>query len=313
MTLNDFIDLCGWKHLPHEVTRIQGLQKHPTLKIAGAVTGLQAKKETTLLFPNLVKILGSYPVLQQAIGDCTSFGMAGAINVLKAVQIVLNNTHEDWKGLTATEPIYGISRIDIGQGQMGEADNNGNNDGSCGAWIAETVKTYGTLIKAIYGNYDLTNYSGSRAREWGNTGVPKELKSLSHEHIVKTITRVTSVEETIASITNGYPVTLSCNQGFHNVRDKDGFSFPEGVWPHQQYIDSYRTDIEGFLVINSWGPKWISGPKAYDQPDGSYWIKAEVLDDIYNRRDSDGNSEADCWNISNFDGYPPQELNLEIV
>jgi len=296
-----YLDLCGHKYLPKEIVRIQGLQPHPTMKIAGAAYGLQAKKETTLLYRNLIQVLGHFLILTQAIGDCVSFGMAGAINVLKATQIVLNAS-EDWKGPTATEPIYALSRVEVGGRQLA------GNDGSCGAWAAQAVKTYGTLVRDIYGKYDLRNYSGQVAKNWGESGLPDELEPTAHEHLVKTVTQVTTVEDAIASITNGYPFTIASNQGFQNVRDKNGFSWPQGAWPHQMYIDSYRTDIEGFLVVNSWGPNWITGPKfPEDQPDGSFWISAEVLENIFSTGD------ADCWSISSFNGYPPQEINLEIV
>jgi hypothetical protein len=59
------------------------------------------------------------------------------------------------------------------------------------------------------------------------------------------------------------------------------------------------------LIQNSWGPSWISGPKKHEQPDGSFWCDAEVLErNILSARDS--------FAFSNFEGFPPQKLSLEL-
>jgi hypothetical protein len=56
-------------------------------------------------------------------------------------------------------------------------------------------------------------------------------------------------------------------------------------------------------VVNSWGPNWVSGPKRHNQPDGSFWCDADTLERYIL-------SANDSWAYSNFNGFPPQKLNL---
>ena len=62
----------------------------------------------------------------------------------------------------------------------------------------------------------------------------------------------------------------------------------------------------GTLCQNSWGPNWISGPKRHNQPDGSFWIDADVLEKRIL-------SQGDSWAYSNFVGYPPQSVSARII
>lgn len=298
--VNNFLNLGGWDYSSKEIKRIQAMQPCKTIKAAQSMFSIVPKAKTTLLYQYLVEMIGSYPVRLQEIGDCVSHGMAGAVDVLLGVQNKLGTSLERWVSETASEVIYALSRVEIGNRQLG------NDDGSYGGWAAEAVKRYGTLCRQSYGNIDLTNYSGQRAKDWGYKGCPDELEPIAKQHTVNTISRVTTSEELITAITNGYPVTLACNVGFRTSRDKNGFSHPEGNWAHQQFIHGYRTDIEGFCIQNSWGPNWISGPKALEQPDGSYWVTKKVMDWILKQ-------DVELWAISNFNGYKPQELSWRII
>jgi hypothetical protein len=58
--------------------------------------------------------------------------------------------------------------------------------------------------------------------------------------------------------------------------------------------DSFRRP--GLLLVNSWGPSWISGPTRHDQPPGSFWVDADVVNRMLGMRDS--------YAISGFEGYP---------
>lgn len=296
----NFQDLFGWQDKPQEVEAVLSTAPSPYMgPVAQAICG-SGKGKAQLLYKFLEKVLGKFPVLEQAIGDCVSFGLAGAINVLAATEIHLNGDFESWGGLTSTEDIYGGSRVLIGNGSLG------NGDGSIGAWAVKYACEYGTLVRKKYDNIDLSVYSGARAREWGRprVGPPKQLLTYAREHKIKTYSLVKTYEEVRDAIYNGYPVTIASNQGFSNVRDKEGFLKPQGSWPHQMFIcavdDEYKRP--GVLIMNSWGPNWVSGPKRLNQPDGSFWCDAEVLErNILRGQDS--------WAISGFQGYPSQKLD----
>jgi hypothetical protein len=260
------------------------------------------KGKVALLYDFVVKLTKEFPVSHQTIGDCVSHGAACAINVLKATEIVLKKDIEDWVAQTSTEDIYAGSRILIGNGRLGSGD------GSVGAWAAQYVNIYGTLIRKKYGSIDLSVYDGARAKEWGNpgNGTPRDLLVFSKEHLVKTVSQVRTYEEARDAIANGYPVTVASNQGFTTTRDNDGFALASGNWGHQMCFtacdDSFRRP--GLLCQNSWGTNWISGPTRHNQPLGSFWVDASTVNRMLAQNDS--------WAFSNFDGFKPQKINLRI-
>lgn len=245
-----------------------------------------------LLHKVLEKVHGHFPVHLQTIGDCVSHGYGGAVDVLTAVEIEMCGEPERWPGLlTATEWIYGTSRVLQGGGQLG------NEDGSLGAWAQAAVKQHGTLLRKAYGGIDLTTYDGNVAKDWGNQGLPRELETTADEHSVGTTALVTSYEEARDAIANGYPVPVCSTQGFEDVRDADGFARPKGKWPHCMFYVAVDDtgNRPGLLCVNSWGPDWISGPTRHGQPQGSFWVDADVAHRMLQGGDS--------YALSNFNGY----------
>lgn len=60
----------------------------------------------------------------------------------------------------------------------------------------------------------------------------------------------------------------------------------------------------GGLFINSWGSDWIEGPTRLDQPVGSFWADADIIDKMLKQEDS--------FALSNYVGYPSQDLDYNI-
>jgi len=60
----------------------------------------------------------------------------------------------------------------------------------------------------------------------------------------------------------------------------------------------------GGLFINSWGTDWIKGPTRLDQPLGSFWADAKVIDAMLAYEDS--------FALSNYVGYPKQNLDYRM-
>jgi hypothetical protein len=244
---------------------------------------------------------GQFPIHTQTIGDCVSHGWSLGIDVLKAVQIQAG-AQETFPGETATEITYAGSRVEIGKGQCG------NQDGSVGAWAAQFVTQYGTLIRGKYGSLDLTTYSGETAKRLGapNAGVPDPLEPQVREHPVKTTSLVRNYNEARDAIANGYPVPVCSMVGFEGQggsqtkRDQDGFAARKGKWGHCMLFagvdDAFKRP--GLLCINSWGKTWITGPRRHDQPEGSFWVDAETCDAMLR--------EGDSFSISGYLGYPAQ-------
>jgi len=60
----------------------------------------------------------------------------------------------------------------------------------------------------------------------------------------------------------------------------------------------------GVLIQNSWGI-WNGGPKRHNQPDGSFWVDADVLENKMLK-------DKDSWGYSGYQGFKPQKLNTRI-
>jgi hypothetical protein len=287
----DYTTLGGWVHSPDEVARHLATLAKPTFaeaapQLSGAGTG-----KTTLLYKAFKDINGGQyiPYVAQQIGDCVSHGFGHGVDLLECVQIAIGHKPETLEQ-TATEAVYGMARVDIGGGQLGRSD------GAIGAWAAKAVSTIGTVSRDVVGPY-----SGRRAKEWGASGVPDDIKAKAGDHKVKTIALVQTYEELEDALANGYPVPVCSNQGFTLTRDEQGFCRPRGVWGHCMLIVGVRGDDRpGACIFQSWGPDMPSGPIDLDQPSNSFWADRDVVSRMLAMQDS--------WALSNFDGYPGQAL-----
>lgn len=304
----DLSHLGGWIDDKKAVEEVMKTLPFPVVGDCNDIIKDTGKGKTVLLYKYVEEILGRFNVRRQAIGDCVSFGSAGAIDCLKAFEIKRLGQFEEWVAETSTEDIYGGSRVVVGRGRLG------NGDGSTGAWAAKWVSEYGTLVRKNYGEFDLTKYSGSRAKSWGYKGFPQNdvIKSCKNNP-VRTVSRVDSYEEARDLLANGYPVTIAGTLGFSNRRDNDGFAKISGGWNHQMFlaaVDDVGIDCKGgrnrpgVLVVNSWGV-WNGGPKRLNQPDGSFWIEPDDLNRYFRN--------GDCWAYSDFQGYVPKKLNTRIM
>ena len=137
-------------------------------------------------------------------------------------------------------------------------------------------------------------YSGDRAKEWGETGPPTMSSSRRAPYKLGSAALVSTWDDLVAAITNGYPVTICTNQGFTLTRDSGGFCAASGTWGHCMLIAGVRFDRPGACIIQSWGPDVPSGPTALDQPDFSFWAEQDVIERILGEGDSWALSKAPC-------------------
>lgn len=282
-----YIDKTGY--IPHskqdygtrkDVERI--MQDVPLLTAVGApIVGTGAGK-VVLLHKIIEKVRGSFVNRVQRIGDCVSFGTAGALEASYAADIAMRNEPENWADV-ATEWVYGTSRVLVGKGRLG------NSDGSVGAWAAKAVFEHGNLFRAKYSQHDLSAYSGQRAKSWGYRGLPLELERTADNYQTPAMPPLCrNYSEFRDAIVNGYGVMICSNYGFRDKRDANGFMRRSGSWSHCLYghgVDDAFRDPGG-LIQNSWPETWISGPKRHDQPEGSGWVHAEDIDGMLRQGDS---------------------------
>jgi hypothetical protein len=180
----------------------------------------------------------------------------------------------------------------------------------------EWLLKYGILLRKPYQvggeTIDLSTYSGQRARQWGGKGVPNALEPIAKEHPVLTASLAQSYEEVRDAIANNYAVIVCSNIGFGPTnrvlnRDKDGFLRPSGSWAHAMLFnavdDAYQRP--GCCCQNSWGTKWVVGPTRHGQPEGSFWVDADVVTKMAR--------QGDTWVISDLDGFPKQRIRHDFL
>lgn len=306
----DIRNLCGWKNDPAEVERLT-----PHLAQFFAPSPDQTRDaHNHLIFRKATGVDSDDG--PQGIGDCVSWGYAHFINytqVLNNVYDAQNSTEDPQTALarikleyqqTATEPIYALSRVEVG-GQRGSYE-----DGSVGAWAIKAVKDYGSLSRPHLARLGLSpTYSPQRAKDWGAKGLPDNLEPEAFKHTFGTTTQVRSFAEAAWHIQNGRVVPVCSNVGFENgrgsgamtVRDSQGFARPNGVWMHCMTFVSLRWDRPGLLLLNQWPKSSVAGPKAFEQPDVSWWVDAEVVDRMLRQNDS--------YTGDSFNGYPAKIID----
>jgi len=290
----------------------------PNFRQAGADAVAKAKGVDTFLYRAADKASRAVygkpfaPWNQGSAGTCVSFGWGMGSWIGQSVAWAAGELPAPPK-MVATEPIYGGSRT---AGRLPPVTFAGYSDGSYGGaaarWVSGRCKdpaVGGILYRERYGNTDLSQYSIPLSREWGNSGVPLELARLAHEHTATAVAQINDYDSLVASIESGYPVAICSNVGFAatNVRDSMGYLPRGGQWNHCMVCISCRHaknagGRDGVLVLNSWGDKWVGGPKwPSDQPDGSFWIsKADATSII---------AQGDSFAIGSVGGFRYRDLH----
>ena len=230
---------------------------------------------------------------RQLTGDCVSHGKRNSADITRAVELHIRGESEEWVARGATEIIYGM-RGHCGQGMSG----------SRGSQIQNSVGGVAVRKSYLNGKYDLSKYTVNLgARTWCPNNVPQELLNETKKHCITT-TLIRTIEEARDALANGYGLDVCSNQGFTSKRDKNGFAYASGSWAHCMSIGGCN-DLDGnmdFLIINSWGTGWISGPMPQwgNIPLGGFMAKAETVARMIRA--------GGCYATSNFDGFPAQKL-----
>jgi len=300
--------LFGYDPHPVETREFLSTLESPTLREASPRLFLARAEEDIFLYRALYRAYAEYSgggewrVGKQGIGDCVSWGWAHGADIHLAVMWELGDTSE-WRP-AATESIYGGSRVEA-RGQT----SGGYRDGSYGGAAAKWVRDWGIVFRQDYPAIaDLSVYSASRAKSWGNFGnggdgdAGRKLDEIAKKHPVRNVALVRNFDEAAAAISSGYPVPVCSGQGFASTRDNDGFASARGSWAHCMCFVAVRYgDRPGLLCLNSWGTTWISGPKyPDDMPDGSFWVEKSVVDRML--------SGGDSFAVSGYVGFPYRDL-----
>lgn len=247
-----------------------------------------------LLYKAWLDVLGKFPDYPaQTIGDCTSQGTGHAIDLALAVEIVRKRGPKEAYRSVCTEAAYGVGRAEANMlGSWG--------DGCYGSALIKGALKEGILYREDLGAQGA--YDGSRARQWGRSGTPREYLAIMATRKLGGSCQVRTREDAYACLANGMPFTICSGVGFDTPRDQNGFCRRRGRWPHCMHVEGMRFDIPGVCVGQSWGPQQPSGPTALGQPSFSFWITLDDLDVVL--------SEGDSWAIMDVPHPPPIKREL---
>lgn len=283
------IHLTGWVDHANRHSLAAALPQ-PTLSAANPLLLAADNDKDVFLYKAWKDVLGRYPDYPaQQIGDCTSFGSGHALDLLQCVEIALGDQpiayHE-----TCTEAIYGLGREVAGMLHTW-------GDGCYGVAVAKALTDFGAVTRDLVGPY-----SGKRAKDWGNSGVPSEIKQAAAGFKLGAATLVTTLAEIDAALGNLYPCAGGFGQGFTMHRDADGACRQSGSWGHEQACVARRrrNGRRQYLLAQSWGNNTPYGPTTDDQPSFSFWIDESAMADILAQRD--------FLAFSRFGGFEPRPV-----
>ena len=276
---------------PEDIDKLLGELPHPLFGAAAYDLAGTGKGKVALLYKNVWKFdPGFGPAERQTTGDCVSHATRNAVDVTRSTEII-GGQKEDFVTRSATEGIYG-SRGHGGQGM------------SCSVAARFVHQNGGILLRKKYDSVDLSVYNSSTGSSWGSRGIPPAVIAEAKKHQVKTISLVNTIEQARDAIANGYALSVCSGAGFSSRRDQHGIASRSGGWSHamawvamDDSQEIYKETL--FLVQNSWG-NWNSGPKRFDQPDGSFWIRESVAASMLS-----GNGS---FAFSDVDGFPPRKV-----
>lgn len=288
----------GWVRDDAEVGKALGQLEYPVFRFSGGDIIGSGKGKTVKTWKTVKQVAGRHIERNQgSVGSCVAFGLAGAADALRCIQIATKKTGEQFRAPLSPEYFYGISRVEIGNGKLGTSD------GSLGAWAIRGYQQYGSLLQQKYGNHDLSKYNESRCKQWGNQGAPDDLEPIGKEHPLITASQVGSFDECMDIYANGGVCTFASMLGLTNRRDSEGFLRRQGQWGHQMYGIGAKDDRRpGILFDNSWSFKWVSGPTPDDIPPGSGWVDAKTVDWVCR--------SGDCWGIVAARGWKPNLIDF---
>jgi len=259
-------------------------------------------RDHATLWPALFQVFPDWTWGNQGTGDCVSWEAAHKLDVLLAI-LAVNGKIEPPKRRVASEPCYGFARVE-GQGRSVYY----GGPGTSGRAMQEGLKRFGTLYRQAYGAADLSKYSGSRAVQYGRSGVPDELEPEAANHKVRDAVCVRTTDEAIALIDSGYPVGYCGGTYWGLTRDANGIAKQIKSGAHGMAITGYwRNSPKGlcFWVANTGHGKHCSGPKGpIEVPDvyaqcGSWMPESRITPVL---------RAGDCFAHTFVEGWPVQKL-----
>lgn len=260
---------------------------------------------------------GDLPNYAQPIGSCVGYGAKNAIEYTSAFEVATGEL-EEFK-LMYLPYIWAGCRKKGGYRRKGE--------GSYGSAAAQAVMDYGTLFHDIPGlpvhyiDYDANNPRDPKVQnnarletDWsgpdrdGTWDFEKYLND-GRKYQVKSTAKITTWEQAVSAICNGYFLTIASSQGFEMRARSDGFHYPKGSWAHQMCgigIDNEHKDPHVY-ILNSWGKNLHGQLKDFitgeNLPLGILRVRASVFVSMM---------QDECYIYSKYNGFPRKILPSDV-
>ena len=288
---------------------------------AYAIAGSGAGK-LSLTFPAIGDLYaGALPGPAQQRGDCVSHGQKTA-NLATLCNEVLHGQPDEVTGTLEAAPE--ITAAGIRNGALSTEAiywyrGHGGDGWHCSESATVSTTKAGCVVRRDFPEIgiDLTEYSGGLAGKYGRTEPPEVLGEVLNDHLIRTATRLDSLEQIADFCQNGYGINSCGGEGFSRTRDANGVSRRSGSWAHSMaYIGAdlrpwvqQEYGVPGLVLVqNSWG-KFNSGPRriygtGLDIPDGSFWAKWTDI----SRRSSFAMSSVNGWKAKKLPNFIPKGI-----
>lgn len=245
--------------------------------------------------------------LYQLTGSCVGLGAANAIFWQSAIDSIVRNQPEL---ISVPFPFYHYGRGRLASGIRGKGE------GSFGTGQAKQLQTEGYL------NWDSLDVPAPRFRdriEWTasqelqwSDGARIDSKYIEEgkKHLIPNVAKVTSIEEAVRLLDNGYTFTVASNMGLQMkcpVKNGVLLNSRSGRWNHQMWVLDYIQHPQLGLLFywgNNWGyvhgvdpgGEWDNGTGA---PEGGFYLSEE--DTWYAVRQGEAFAFADPQGFYNKD------------
>lgn len=227
------------KHLRHAESAVLVAEARPEL--VGYWPRLVERGVTAVLaYASEAAVLGEFqPANVQRRGTCVGQAVERALR--DSILYDIDRGGEMARpAQIAFEWIYAGARTAIRRGQLGTAD------GAVVADAAVFVHDYGTIVRGVYGPYDLTMPREDLAVAWGapRATLPPELLSLARTHTCRTYL-CPDFERACDCLAAGYCLAIGCRRLHGSRRDADGCCHYSGPGAH-------CTELCGVFLARSW-------------------------------------------------------------
>jgi hypothetical protein len=219
------------------------------------------------------------PSESQQRGDCVGKNIKNCGHMDYAADCYFGET--EWKGVLSDEIVYSLR-------------------GYCsdGWWTAEAMDKIdgtpaGLLPRAKYTGpsgeeIDLSRYNPGLERNWPGCRAPDwiihEAAKNPAGFTITASSGQAGLDECAAALAMGFGIGRDGGEGYSSTRNSDGLSERSGGWSHAitvgariatpTIVNRYNGPIWGYF--HNWG-RWNSGPKVYEQPDGSWFVRSSEL------------------------------------